>query len=220
MFTNTKRGSIIVEKQTVPDGAAGSFAFTGDAAGSIGDGGQITVGNLVPGTYTSTEAVQQGWALTLVTCNDANSTGSVPARGRRRSGSSAGETVKCTFTNSKLGVGAISVSKEANPTSIKEPGGPVTFNVTITNPSAVPIVVTNVVDDKFGDLDDDGGKGYIDVPINLAPGQSRSAFSFVGNVTGTGRHGARQHRHGVRPRRGGQRALRRRTTRAWRSPRG
>ena len=29
-FTNTKRGTIIVEKQTSPDGATGSFTFTGD----------------------------------------------------------------------------------------------------------------------------------------------------------------------------------------------
>ena len=30
-FTNTKRGTIIVEKQTSPDGATGDFTFTGDA---------------------------------------------------------------------------------------------------------------------------------------------------------------------------------------------
>ncbi len=57
VFTNTKRGTIIVEKQTLPDGTPGTFAFSGDAAGSIGDNGQIVVSNLLPGTYTSTEAV-------------------------------------------------------------------------------------------------------------------------------------------------------------------
>src|SRR5262249_65088 len=55
-FTNTKRGKIIVEKHTNPSGAAGSFTFTGDAAGSISDGGQIVVNNVAPGTYTSTES--------------------------------------------------------------------------------------------------------------------------------------------------------------------
>ena len=61
-FTNTKRGTIIVEKQTNPDHAQGSFqlTFTGDAAGSIGDGGQIVVSDLEPGTYTSTEAGAEG----------------------------------------------------------------------------------------------------------------------------------------------------------------
>ena len=51
-FTNTKRGTIIVEKQTSPERGAGSFTFTGDAAGSIGDDGQIVVAGLAPGTYT------------------------------------------------------------------------------------------------------------------------------------------------------------------------
>jgi len=84
-----------------------------------------------------------------------------------------GEVVKCTFTNGQLalGKGAIDVQKSATPTSLKEPGGPVTFSVTITNVSPdVDATITNVVDDTFGDLDDDGGNGCFDVPVNLAPG--------------------------------------------------
>ena len=50
-------GTIIVEKQTDPDGAPDAFTFTGDVAGAIPDGGQIVVTNLAPGTYTSTETV-------------------------------------------------------------------------------------------------------------------------------------------------------------------
>ena len=53
----------------------------------------------------------------------------------------AGETVKCTFTNSQTptltGQGAIDVQKTATPTTVKEPGGPVTFSVTIRNTSTV-----------------------------------------------------------------------------------
>ena len=100
VFTNTKRGSIVVEKQTIPDGAAGTFAFSGDAAGSIGDNGQIVVSNLLPGTYTSTEATAEGWNLTSIVCNDVNSTGSVGTRTATFS-LQAGETVKCTFSNVK-----------------------------------------------------------------------------------------------------------------------
>ena len=55
IFNNTQRGKIIVEKQTNPDGAAGNFTFTGNAAGTISDNGTIEVPNLVPGTYYSTE---------------------------------------------------------------------------------------------------------------------------------------------------------------------
>ncbi len=100
VFTNTKRGTIIVEKQTLPDGTPGTFAFSGDAAGSIGDNGQIVVSNLLPGTYTSTEAVMEGWILTAIACNDANSTGALGTRTATFT-LEAGETVKCTFTNLK-----------------------------------------------------------------------------------------------------------------------
>ena len=88
-FTNTKRGTIIVEKQTSPDTPRAASPFTGDAAGSIGDGGQIVVSDLEPGTYTSTEAGAEGWLLTSIECDDEESSGNlgnayrdVPARRR------------------------------------------------------------------------------------------------------------------------------------------
>jgi hypothetical protein len=34
-FTNTKRVTVVVEKQTVPDGTPWSFTFTGAAPGTI-----------------------------------------------------------------------------------------------------------------------------------------------------------------------------------------
>ena len=37
-FTNTKDGRIEIEKQTIPDGSATSFTFTGDVAGSLSEG--------------------------------------------------------------------------------------------------------------------------------------------------------------------------------------
>ncbi|MGH3064748.1 MAG: DUF11 domain-containing protein, partial [Gaiellaceae bacterium] len=178
-------GTIIVEKQTAPNGAAGTFGFTGDAAGSIGDNGQIVVNGLAPGTYTSTEAAAAGFGLTLIACDDANSSGDLATR-TATFRVEAGETVKCTFTNAKPGVGSISVSKSANPTTLQEPGGLVTFSVTITNTSLdVTVAIDNVVDDKFGDLDDAGGNGCFDVPVNLAPGQSVNC-SFQRQITGVG----------------------------------
>ena len=82
------------------------------------------------------------------------------------------------------GQGAIAVVKTADPTSVKEPGGPVQFTVTVSNPSLVHITVTNVVDSVFGDLDDQGGAGIFDVPFNLAPGGSNSK-TFTRPVNGT-----------------------------------
>ena len=101
-FTNSiNTGTIIVEKQTVPDQALGSFEFTDDAAGIISDGGQIIVGDLLPGTYTSTEIVPLGWDLTDITCSDANSTGDT-GTATATFNLDPGEIVTCTFTNSRL----------------------------------------------------------------------------------------------------------------------
>jgi hypothetical protein len=135
-YTNTERGTIIVEKQTNPDGATGSFTFTGDAAGTISDNGQIVVSNLVPGPYTSTEAnPNPGFDLTSIVCNDANSSGSVATRTASFT-LDPGETVKCTFTNTKRatliiakttvgGIGAFDFTGSGS-------GVPATFGLTTT----------------------------------------------------------------------------------------
>ena len=100
------QGTIIVEKQTEPDGAAGSFAFSGDAAGTISDDGQIVVTDLVSGSYTSAESdpTAAGFVLTSITCDDGSSltpsSGDVATR-TATFNLDPGETVKCTFTNAK-----------------------------------------------------------------------------------------------------------------------
>ena len=105
-FNDPQPGTIIVEKQTNPDGAPDSFTFSGDAAGTISDGGQIVVSSLQPGTYTSQETVPQGWNLTSIECDDDESaTPSTWDVGTRTAtfNLDPGETVKCTFTNTKKG---------------------------------------------------------------------------------------------------------------------
>ena len=129
-FTNVKRGTIIVEKQTNPDGAPGNFTFTGDAAGIISDGGQIVVGNLVPGAYSSTEddPTGQGYRLDSIACDDTDSSGDVMTL-TASFVLDAGETVTCTFTNS---TGAIQISKTAKDASQGaglHPHAGVSFNV-------------------------------------------------------------------------------------------
>ena len=127
-FTNTQQqqgtGTIIVEKQTDPDGAAGSFTFTGDAADTISDGQQIVVSNLAAGTYTSTEDdPTPGFVLTDITCDDGNSTGNVNNR-RATFRVEEGETVKCTFTNTQLpsGAGTIVIIKDTIPDNFQDFG--------------------------------------------------------------------------------------------------
>lgn len=104
-YTNIQRGTIIVEKQTVPDGSLQTFDFTGDAEDNdVGDNDQIVVNNLVPGTYTSTEAVPDGWDLTDITCDDNDS--ATKSSGNLGNATATfeldpGETVKCVFTNTE-----------------------------------------------------------------------------------------------------------------------
>ncbi len=116
-FTNTNRGAIIVEKQTLPDGDPQTFGFTGDAAGTIGDGGTLTVADLVPGTYTSTETLPAGWDLTDITCDDTDSSGDT-GTATATFEVAAGEVVRCTFTNTKRGT--VTIVKDADPDSAQD----------------------------------------------------------------------------------------------------
>src|SRR5205085_2574900 len=115
-FTNTKEGSIVVKKLTNPSGDPATFTFSGDAAGTISSAEPRAGSNLVPGTYTSTEAAKSGWDLSSLSWNDGSS---ATASSRDTSTLTAtfkvdpGETVTCTFTNTKEG--SIVVKKLTNP---------------------------------------------------------------------------------------------------------
>jgi hypothetical protein len=100
-FTNThQKGKIIVQKQTLPDGDPTLFTFTGDVEGMLSDG-QTAMADVDPGQYTSTETVPEGWDLTEISCNDGDSTGA-PGTATATFNVDAGETVRCTFTNTLI----------------------------------------------------------------------------------------------------------------------
>jgi hypothetical protein len=129
--TNTKLGSITVSKVTVPTGDLTGFTFSGDAAGSIADGGTIVVSDLSPGTYSSVEAAVAGWDLTDISCDDGVST--TPSTGDVGTLSAtfnldAGENVICTFTNELLPI--IELIKTVNGPATLEANG--TFTVVYT----------------------------------------------------------------------------------------
>ena len=75
----------------------------------------------------------------------------------------------------------IAVTKTADPTSLPEPGGPVTFTVTIDNQStAVSVTIDTLNDSVHGDLN---GQGDCSVPQTIAPGASYTC-QFTATVTG------------------------------------
>ena len=51
---------------------------------------------------------------------------------------------------------SITVDKTADPTTVSELGGNVTFTVKVTNDSAEPVSLTALSDDQFGNLDGQG----------------------------------------------------------------
>lgn len=97
IFTNTKRGSIKIVKNTV--GGNGTFAFTGTVGvtslTTVNNTASQTVQNLTPGNYNIAETVPAGWDLTSSTCSDGSTVSAISL--------SAGENITCTFTNTKRG---------------------------------------------------------------------------------------------------------------------
>ena len=97
-YTNSRKGSIVVQKQTSPDGDPQAFAFSAsyDADGfSLTDGQSNDSGPLSAGTYSVSETVPAGWDLQSAACSDGSPPGSIAL--------AAGETVTCVFTNAKRG---------------------------------------------------------------------------------------------------------------------
>ena len=100
-----------------------------------------------------------------------------------------GETKTCTITNTRKPSG-IEIEKVASPTSVPEPGAPVTFTFKVRNTSpADTVTITQLTDSIYGDL---LGKGDCDTleNIQLAPadgeagGPDETTCSFTVTVSG------------------------------------
>ena len=96
-FTNTKRGHIIVDKITDPSQDPQSFTFTTTGTGYIGfsltDQAIPNDQELVPGTYSVAETLPSGWTQTSAVCDNQQTPENINLQ--------AGQTVNCTFTNTK-----------------------------------------------------------------------------------------------------------------------
>jgi uncharacterized repeat protein (TIGR01451 family) len=168
---------LIVIKHVVNDEAGNKAAadftisVTGSApspasfAGAEAPGTQVSIR---PGSYAVGESNPTGYTGSF----SSDCTGSI----------ALGETKTCTVTNSDNDVpSSILVTKSATPTSLPEPGGNATFDVTVKNTSAVDsVTITSLSDNVYGNLD---GKGSCDVPQTIAAGGTYSC-SFSGAVAG------------------------------------
>jgi uncharacterized repeat protein (TIGR01451 family) len=180
-ITNSKLPILKVVKNVV-GGAKSSSDFaisvTGNQpspshfAGSV-DG---TVVTLLPGGYNVSEQEDPHYVASYSSdCKD----GSIDY----------GDTKTCTITNTRK-PSSIEIEKVASPTSVSEPGGPVTFSIKVRNTSpADTVTVTELNDSIYGDL---FARGDCDALENmqLAPddgaagGPDEATCSFSANVSG------------------------------------
>jgi hypothetical protein len=119
-FENTKRGTIRVVKDAVPNNAQNfSFTITGAASFTLNDDG--TPPNFQDfvrpaGLYTVTEGTATGWDLTGLSCVEDNTNNSSENIGARMANIvlEAGELVTCVFTNTAQPA-SITIIKDAVP---------------------------------------------------------------------------------------------------------
>jgi hypothetical protein len=162
-FTNRRRGTIIVRKVTdpAPDPGDTSFGFTAGgglspASFSLKNGESRMFANLVPQAgYSLAETTPtSGWDLTSATCSDGSPTVNVDV--------AAGETVTCTFTNTKRGSFTLKKTTDGGVDSSKD----ILFVLTGAGlPSAG--IMRSTFDDQDGVLDFGTG--------NLIAGQTYTA---------------------------------------------
>ncbi len=101
--TVVPQGHIIVNKVTNPSGDTQSFNFDATGTGyndfALTDVAAPNDQALIAGTYSVSETLPPGWTQTSATCVSSNQTvetvGNISLQ--------AGETVTCTFTNTKMG---------------------------------------------------------------------------------------------------------------------
>ncbi len=99
---------IIVQKKSAPTTATQKFTFDPSWSGSnfqLKHNESKKSAALSPGTYSVVELAQSGWKLTSATCSDGSSPNNISLQ--------AGETVTCTFRNTKDAF--ITIKKETSP---------------------------------------------------------------------------------------------------------
>jgi len=115
-----KKGEIIIEKQTDPDGSQDEFSFSPSWGEnfSLADNDSLSF-DLAPGTYSVEELPQADWRLESVVCDDQSSPNAIKVE--------SDKTVRCVFKNqevAKIVATKIVCTDEADLPNYGEIGGP------------------------------------------------------------------------------------------------
>ena len=192
-FTNTQRGALIIASQTEPEASAGSFQFTGVPTGTIPSNGTLVVADIRAGTYTSTERdPSPEFDVTDVSCDDEASPN--PSSGDPGSRTAVfnldpGETVTCTFTNTRRATAVVAADMEgasANFQFTGVPSGTVSNNGTLVVANLTPGTYTTtgvdpapnfeftsvICDDSESAVPSSGDAATRTAVFNLDPGET------------------------------------------------
>jgi hypothetical protein len=158
-------GFLEIKKKTTPQNSGKTFNFTLSPAASDGNttfsltdnttGDEATALIAVtPGTFSITESsIPTGWQLNAASCLRDGSTSTGTKSGNAVTGiaTTIGTTTVCTFENI-VAAPTLTVDKTADPTTLPETGGNVTFSVVVTNTALTSVTLTTLSDDVYGNL--------------------------------------------------------------------
>jgi uncharacterized repeat protein (TIGR01451 family) len=101
-------------------------------------------------------------------------------------GQTATDNDDATVTITAVPPPVVRVDKTVTPGTRVVPGGDFTFSVVVSNPGTVPVVITSLVDDIYGNIGAAGANGDCDELIGdtLAPGASTAPCSFTVQFNG------------------------------------
>jgi hypothetical protein len=183
-FTNTKRANLVVVKNTV--GGNGTFQYAGTGSGVSASFGLTTVGgtastsftDILPGSKSVTETVPSGWDLTSLSCaittsGSGNSTSNTASPPLATVSLAAGDTVTCTFTNTKRA--SLTLVK----TIVNDNGGTAVVSAFgITTSAGSPVVFGAAVEDPTHTFTYTSGTF-----TNLVPGSKTLHEGTLGGYT-------------------------------------
>jgi hypothetical protein len=166
-FTNVQQAAITIVKDSIPNdpqdfsftcsAPLGNFALDDDADGTLSNTqGPVSV---APGTYNCSEAGVAGWTQTSSTCSDGSPVNAINA--------ASGESITCTFTNTKNG--SITIVKDAIPNDAQD------FSFTCS----APVGNFSLDDDADGTLTNTKG------PVSVAPATYNCSETAVSGWTQT-----------------------------------